>query len=69
MKDLTPREQEILKCISKGYDEEAISKEFWISAHTVKAYIKSLLRKFDVKNRTNLVNLVDLANLDNPPQD
>ncbi len=49
---LTQRELEVLECICKGYSNSEIAKELFISEHTAKAHVTSILRKFNVKNRT-----------------
>ena len=66
MQKLTEREITILKLIMQGYANNQISKKIFISIHTVKAHIGSIIRKLDAKNRTNAVyialknNLLDL---------
>ena len=66
MQKLTEREITILKLIMQGYANSQISKIIFISIHTVKAHIGSIIRKLDAKNRTNAVyialknNLLDL---------
>ena len=66
MQKLTEREITILKLIMLGYANSQISKKIFISIHTVKAHIGSIIRKLDAKNRTNAVyialknNLLDL---------
>ena len=66
MEKLTDREITILKLIMQGYANSQISKKIYISIHTVKAHIASIMRKLDAKNRTNAVyialknNLLDL---------
>ena len=66
MQKLTEREITILKLIMQGYANSQISKKIFISIHTVKAHIGSIIRKLDAKNRTNAIyialknNLLDL---------
>ena len=55
MQKLTEREITILKLIMQGYANSQISKKIFISIHTVKAHIGSIIRKLDAKNRTNAV--------------
>jgi len=50
-KDLTPREIEILKLISKGYSNKEIAKLF-LSEKTVKNHVYNIFKKLDVKDRT-----------------
>ena len=52
MKNLSPRETEILKLISKGYGNLIISEKMNLSIHTVKVYISNIFCKLKVKNRT-----------------
>lgn len=49
---LTSREKRILKLISEGYTNDQISKTVYISKDTVKAYLKSIYKKLQVKSRT-----------------
>lgn len=55
MKKLTQREVVILKLITEGYCNHQISKMIYISTHTVKAHISSIIKKLEAKNRTNAV--------------
>ena len=55
MEKLTQREKTILKLIMQGYGYSQISKIIFVSTHTVKAHISSIIRKLDAKNRTNAV--------------
>lgn len=51
---LTDRELEILIYVTRGYSNSEIANKLNVSVHTVKAYISSLLKKFDVKERVSL---------------
>ncbi len=55
MEKLTDREITILKLIMEGYANSQISEIVFISIHTVKAHIASIMRKLNAKNRTNAV--------------
>ena len=55
MQKLTKRELTILRMITQGYGNEEISEIIFVSIHTVKAHISSIIRKLDAKNRTNAV--------------
>jgi DNA-binding NarL/FixJ family response regulator len=48
---LSEREQEVLRLIAAGLDNEAIAAELFISRHTVKNHISSILLKLEVTNR------------------
>lgn len=51
---LTTREFEILKLIVKGKSNREIAKELFISVHTAKAHVSSILEKFSVEDRTQV---------------
>ena len=51
-KDLTPREIEILKLISKGYSNKEIAQKLFLSEKTVKNHVYNIVKKLDVKDRT-----------------
>lgn len=53
--DLTKREKEILELICKGYSNQKISEELYISQRTVERHRSSLLSKTDSKNSVSLV--------------
>ena len=55
MEKLTQREITVLKLITKGYCNQQISEMIFVSTHTVKAHISSIIKKLDAKNRTNAV--------------
>lgn len=63
MEKLTDREITILKLIMEGYANSQISKTVFISIHTVKAHIASIMRKLNAKNRTNAVYIALKNNL------
>lgn len=51
---LTPRELEVTKLVSKGYNNKKISAELFLSEGTVKNYVSRILDKLQLKNRTDL---------------
>jgi DNA-binding CsgD family transcriptional regulator len=53
---LSVREQEVLKLISKGYQDKQIAFEMNLSENTVKVYVRQILRKCSVRNRTELLS-------------
>ena len=53
--NLTPREYDILKLLSKGYTNKKISKKLELGEGTVRNYLSSLIKKLDAKNRTEVV--------------
>lgn len=48
---LSEREQEVLRLIAAGKDNDQIAAELFISRHTVKNHISSILLKLEVTNR------------------
>jgi two-component system nitrate/nitrite response regulator NarL len=50
--DLSPREIEILRCLTNGQSNKAIAKTLDIAEATVKVHVKRILRKVHVVNRT-----------------
>lgn len=51
IEELTKREQEILVCIAKGKSNLEISKELYITEHTVKKHTSNIFTKLNVKDR------------------
>jgi DNA-binding NarL/FixJ family response regulator len=52
---LTDRERSILSAIAKGLTTAAISRELWISEHTIKFHLTNIYRKLGVGNRAGAV--------------
>ena len=51
IEELTKRELEILKCIAKGKSNLEISKELFITEHTVKKHTSNIFAKLKLKDR------------------
>ena len=49
--DLTPREREVLQLIARGLDNAEIAQTLYLSHHTVKNHVSSILTKLQVENR------------------
>jgi DNA-binding NarL/FixJ family response regulator len=49
--DLTPREFQVLELLARGLDNSEIAKALYLSQHTVKNYVSSVLVKLQVENR------------------
>ena len=49
--DLTPREQEVLELIGKGFTNKEIAKRLYIEVGTVKNHVHNILKKLDVNTR------------------
>jgi DNA-binding NarL/FixJ family response regulator len=52
---LTDRERRILDAVAAGLTTAAISKDLWISEHTVKFHLTNIYRKLGVANRAGAV--------------
>jgi DNA-binding NarL/FixJ family response regulator len=50
--DLTPREQEVLRLIAQGHTNQEIADALFISLHTIKVHVRSILGKLDLDSRT-----------------
>ncbi len=51
---LTPREQEVLRLIARGYTYKEIAKELFLSVKTVETHVSAVLRKLQLSNRREL---------------
>ena len=52
LRNLSPRETAILKLVMSGESNKQIARDLSITESTVKVHITTILRKIDVKNRT-----------------
>lgn len=52
---LTERETAILTAVARGLTTKAISRELWVSEHTVKFHLTNIYRKLGVVNRSAAV--------------
>ncbi|MCS4488589.1 response regulator transcription factor [Streptococcus sp. SQ9-PEA] len=53
--ELTARERDILALLAKGYDNQTIADELFISLKTVKTHVSNILAKLEVTDRTQAV--------------
>jgi two-component system, NarL family, nitrate/nitrite response regulator NarL len=51
MAQLTPREREILDCLTRGKSNKAIARELGISVDTVKLHVRNVLTKLNLSSR------------------
>jgi RNA polymerase sigma factor (sigma-70 family) len=56
--ELTPREKEILKALSKGLRYKEIANEMHISMDTVRTHVRHIYEKLQVQSRIEAVNKV-----------
>jgi DNA-binding NarL/FixJ family response regulator len=52
---LTPRQEQVLQCLSRGLPTKLIARELQLSEHTVKEYIANIFQALGVHNRTEAV--------------
>jgi DNA-binding NarL/FixJ family response regulator len=55
--DLTARELEIVKAVARGLSNAEVGDELGLSEATVKTHLTSILRKLDLRDRTQVVVL------------
>lgn len=55
LNSLTPREVEVLNEVRQGLSNKEIARKLYITEHTVKKHITSILSKLDMKNRKDLI--------------
>jgi DNA-binding NarL/FixJ family response regulator len=52
---LTERERAILSAVASGMTTAAISRDLWVSEHTIKFHLTNIYRKLGVTNRAGAV--------------
>ena len=60
---LTPRQYDVLRCLSRGLPTKLIARDLGLSEHTVKEYIAGLFQALGVHNRTEAVIKASRLNL------
>lgn len=55
---LTPRQEEVLKCLATGMPNKSIAYHLQMSESTVKAHIKEIMQRVGAANRTQVVALI-----------
>ena len=55
IKEITTREQDILRLLSQGLTSQQIAQKLSLSPETIKWYRKRLLTKFDAENTAQMV--------------
>ncbi len=52
---LTPRQEQVLRCICNGMSNKAIAHHLKLQENTVKMYVKMIFAKLNVSSRTQAV--------------
>ena len=52
---LSEREKEVIQLVKKGYTNQMIANELNITINTVKKHLQNIFQKYELKNRTQLV--------------
>ncbi len=58
-KEITPRQNDIVRLVKKGFSNREIADKLGISIHTVKNHKQMLFRKISVRSSIEMVNYVD----------
>lgn len=61
--NLTKRELEVCKYLILGLDTEQIAEKLYISKHTVKSYVSSIIEVLEAKNRTEVAYILGKNNI------
>lgn len=60
-KEITPRQHDIAKLVTKGYSNQEIADQLGVSIYTVKNHKQMIFRKVNVKNSVELASYVKLV--------
>jgi DNA-binding NarL/FixJ family response regulator len=66
--ELTPRENEVLKLVAKGYTYKEIGEKLFISTKTVQNHVQNILTKLQMKKRYELMRYAIQRGLDRAPE-
>lgn len=65
---LTPRENEVLKLVAKGYTYREIAEKLFISVKTVQNHVQNILAKLQLRKRYELMRYAIAKGLDRAPE-
>lgn len=63
--NLTEKQKEICKYLIQGKTNNEIAKEMYLSTHTIKVYISSIIETLNAKNRTHAAYILGKENIMN----
>jgi DNA-binding CsgD family transcriptional regulator len=58
MRDLTPRELEVIELVANGYTLREVGEELGISYFTAKTHMARVLAKIDARDRAHAVKIL-----------
>jgi DNA-binding NarL/FixJ family response regulator len=64
---LTPRENEVLKLVAKGYTYREIAEQLFVSVKTVQNHVQNILTKLQLRKRYELMRYAIQRGLDRAP--
>lgn len=64
--DLTGRELEVLRMLTAGMSTEAMAQQLFVSSHTIRSHVRSLLLKLDAHSKLEAVAIATRAGLIEP---
>ncbi|ASO20494.1 DNA-binding NarL/FixJ family response regulator [Actinoalloteichus hoggarensis] len=65
---LSERELQVVRLVARGYSNQRIADELFLSLETVRTYLRRMFLKFDVRDRTQLAVLAYEAGLLHEPR-
>lgn len=65
---LTPRENEVLKYVAKGYTYPETARKLYISVKTVQNHVQNILTKLQLRRRSELMRYAIQRGLDRQPE-
>jgi DNA-binding NarL/FixJ family response regulator len=65
---LTPRENEVLKLVAKGYTYREIAEKLFLSVKTVQNHVQNILTKLQLRKRYELMRYAIQRGLDRAPE-
>ena len=57
-KEMTPRQNDVVELVNRGFTNREIAEKLGISIHTVKNHKQMLFKKINVRNSVELANYV-----------
>ena len=61
--EISPREYEVLQCISEGLSNKEIGDKLFLSESTIKTHVSNLLVKLNAKRRTQALQIAKSINI------